>query len=37
MREAFYQARLKPVIPVLEQKDPDPEFPTLVKPNPEGE
>ncbi|XP_017039307.1 glucose 1,6-bisphosphate synthase [Drosophila ficusphila] len=35
MREAFYQARLKPVIPVLEQKDPDPEFPTLVNPNPE--
>ncbi|XP_022224637.2 glucose 1,6-bisphosphate synthase [Drosophila obscura] len=35
MREAFYQARLKPLIPVPEQKDPDPEFHTLVYPNPE--
>lgn len=37
MREAFYQARLKPIIPVPEQKDVDPEFPTLIKPNPESE
>ncbi|XP_017019697.1 glucose 1,6-bisphosphate synthase [Drosophila kikkawai] len=36
MREAFYQARLKPLIPVPEQKDVDPEFPTLPKPNPEA-
>ncbi|KAH8390353.1 hypothetical protein KR200_006546 [Drosophila serrata] len=36
MREAFYQARLKPLIPVPEQKDVDPEFPTLQKPNPES-
>lgn len=36
VREAFYQARLKPVIPVLQQKDPDPEFPTLHFPSPIG-
>ncbi|EDW61275.1 glucose 1,6-bisphosphate synthase [Drosophila virilis] len=34
IREAFYQARLKPVIPVQQQKDPDPEFPTVVFPDP---
>ncbi|XP_030387011.1 phosphoglucomutase-2 [Scaptodrosophila lebanonensis] len=35
VKEAFYQARLKPVIAVLQQRDPDPEFPTLVHPDPE--
>ncbi|ALC41065.1 CG10202 [Drosophila busckii] len=34
IREAFYQARLKPVIPVPEQKDSDPEFPTISFPDP---
>lgn len=36
IREAFYQARLKPVIVVLQQKDPDPEFPTVHFPSPLG-
>ncbi|KAM8711615.1 hypothetical protein ACLKA7_012170 [Drosophila subpalustris] len=34
VREAFYQARLKPLIPVVRQKDPDPEFPTTSFPDP---
>jgi len=36
VREAFYQARLKPLIPVIRQKDPDPEFPTTSFPDPIG-
>lgn len=36
IREAFYQARLKPVIPVPQQKDPDPDFPTVPYPDPVG-
>ncbi|XP_062132045.1 glucose 1,6-bisphosphate synthase [Drosophila sulfurigaster albostrigata] len=34
VREAFYQARLKPLIPVMQQKDPDPDFPTISSPDP---
>ncbi|KAH8296931.1 hypothetical protein KR044_001086 [Drosophila immigrans] len=34
VREAFYQARLKPLIPVVQQKDPDPDFPTTIFPDP---
>lgn len=36
VREGFYQARLKPVIPVAQQKDPDPDFPTIHMPDPLG-
>ncbi|XP_001997310.3 glucose 1,6-bisphosphate synthase [Drosophila grimshawi] len=34
IREAFYQARLKPLIVVPQQKEPDPDFPTVKKPSP---
>uniref|UniRef100_A0A336KYE3 CSON013293 protein n=1 Tax=Culicoides sonorensis TaxID=179676 RepID=A0A336KYE3_CULSO len=33
--EAFKTAQLTPVLPVVEQRDPDPEFPTVKFPNPE--
>lgn len=35
VKEAFEQAKLKPVLPVIEQRDADPEFPTVKFPNPE--
>ncbi|KAH8372468.1 hypothetical protein KR093_011677, partial [Drosophila rubida] len=35
VEEAFKQVNLKPVIPVSEQVEPDPEFPTTPMPNPE--
>lgn len=34
--EAFKSFNLKPFIPVVEQVQPDPEFPTVKFPNPEG-
>lgn len=36
IREGFYHSRLKPVIPVVQQRDPDPEFPTIQMPDPLG-
>ena len=34
--ESFKMFNLKPFIPVIEQIQPDPEFPTVKFPNPEG-
>lgn len=35
VEQAFKEAGLRPLIPVIEQRNPDPEFPTVKFPNPE--
>lgn len=35
IQEAFKQVNLRPVVPVIQQVEPDPEFPTTPMPNPE--